>query len=242
MSDQPTTNEDADDLGSSETCQETTPEKDVTFLANAPVVVEPVEFTTEEPGVSEEISEECQESGDDGEEDDTSREPPIERLDPRWITLCKVLNLLAVSVLGLVATIVCVSIFLSTSSPWRWSVGGLFPLVLGAAYGAWILPSLAHRHWSYQLAGNVVMLRHGIVWKATLAIPVSRLQHVDLHSGPMERRYGLASLQLHTAGTQQASHTIPGLDQLVAASLRDRLINAVDLVKRESGDDSDQGN
>jgi uncharacterized protein len=52
---------------------------------------------------------------------------------------------------------------------------------------------------------------------------VTRLQHVDLRRGPVERQFGLATLVLHTAGTHAASITIPGLDADEAVRLRDRL-------------------
>jgi membrane protein YdbS with pleckstrin-like domain len=55
-------------------------------------------------------------------------------------------------------------------------------------------------------------------------LPLSRLQHVDLHRGPLERAFGLASLILHTAGTHEARITIPGLDADEAVRLRDRLV------------------
>jgi hypothetical protein len=47
---------------------------------------------------------------------------------------------------------------------------------------------------------------------------------VDLHSGPIQRSLGLASLILHTAGTHHATIMIPGLDTVEAARLRDQLV------------------
>ena len=66
--------------------------------------------------------------------------------------------------------------------------------------------------------------RHGIWWRQLQLLPLARLQHVDLHSGPIERSMGLASLLLHTAGTHEATVMIPGLDANEAVRLRDHLV------------------
>ena len=66
-------------------------------------------------------------------------------------------------------------------------------------------PQRDYACWSYRINQRVVELRHGVIWHVAVSIPLSRLQHVDLHRGPLERRYGLASLELHTAGTSHAS-------------------------------------
>ncbi len=103
-------------------------------------------------------------------------------------------------------------------------------LILVALFRIVWWPRLAYKHWSYRIGKKVFELRHGIVWQVSVAIPLSRLQHIDLHRGPLERRRGLASLQLHTAGTKEASQLIPGLDFRVAQTLRDRLIDAANRV------------
>jgi membrane protein YdbS with pleckstrin-like domain len=60
-------------------------------------------------------------------------------------------------------------------------------------------------------------------------IPLTRLQHVDLKRGPLDRRYDVASLEVHTAGTAQASHEIPCLSAEVGVALREQLIAAAEL-------------
>jgi membrane protein YdbS with pleckstrin-like domain len=48
------------------------------------------------------------------------------------------------------------------------------------------------------------------------------MQLVEVTSGPVERRFRLASVQLHTAAAATDA-TIPGLDPAEAERLRDRL-------------------
>ena len=98
-------------------------------------------------------------------------------------------------------------------------------LVLGVSVSLVIWwPQKCYASWSYCLEPRTLELRHGVVWKVSVLIPLSRVQHVDLHRNPLERRLGLASLQIHTAGTRDASHQLPALDGEKATDLRQRLI------------------
>jgi len=59
------------------------------------------------------------------------------------------------------------------------------------------------------------------VWTITrVRVPMARIQHVDIRRGPLERRYGLATVVLFTAA---GAHAIPGLALEVADQLRDRI-------------------
>ena len=53
-------------------------------------------------------------------------------------------------------------------------------------------------------------------------VPYGRMQFVDVTAGPMERLFGLATVQLHTAAAASDAK-IPGLPPAEAARLRDRL-------------------
>jgi membrane protein YdbS with pleckstrin-like domain len=65
-----------------------------------------------------------------------------------------------------------------------------------------------------------------VIFHEEKAIPVSRLQHVDLTRGPIERAFGLATLVVHTAGTEAASFRLPGLTADRAGQLRDAILEA----------------
>ena len=51
------------------------------------------------------------------------------------------------------------------------------------------------------------------------------MQFVDVSAGPLERAFGLATVQLHTAAAASDAR-IPGLPPAEAARLRDRLDRA----------------
>ena len=56
----------------------------------------------------------------------------------------------------------------------------------------------------------------GVYWRTLTNVPRSRVQHTDVSQGPLERRFGLGTLVIYTAGTQHSQVTLPGLDFTVA--------------------------
>jgi membrane protein YdbS with pleckstrin-like domain len=147
-------------------------------------------------------------------------------LDPRVVGLWRASNLLGAAFLLAVLLAGGVAVALAEPAAWPWV---LLAWVLFAAWGAWLSfwrPARLYRSWGYRIDEKVLETRSGLLFHVARLLPLSRLQHVDLHRGPLERAYGLASLILHTAGTHEATITIPGLDAEEAARLRDRLIEA----------------
>jgi len=70
----------------------------------------------------------------------------------------------------------------------------------------------------------------GAWWQREIRIPLVRLQHLDVVRGPLERRLGLASLELHTAGSHDHRTRLPGLDPEAANRLRDVLLEELQRV------------
>ena len=61
------------------------------------------------------------------------------------------------------------------------------------------------------------------MWRSVTHVPRSRVQHTDVSQGPLERRYGLGTLVVYTAGTDHARVSLPGLAWETALALRDEL-------------------
>ena len=58
----------------------------------------------------------------------------------------------------------------------------------------------------------------------SLGAETARLQHLDVQQGPLDRRWGMASLSLHTAGSHDHHTRILGLPLAQAHALRDHLL------------------
>ena len=150
-------------------------------------------------------------------------EPAFRNLDPRVIKLWRVRHAIVSVVLLGMATIAVISVGFATDRGLWPVLGWHLLLVLRVVLLFWY-PARSYKSWGYRLDGKVLETKHGIWFRIHQLLPLSRLQHVDLHSGPIERSFGLASLLLHTAGTQHASIVVPGLDAREAARLRDELV------------------
>jgi uncharacterized protein len=150
-------------------------------------------------------------------------EPVFLLLDPRVVKLWRVRHAIVTVVLIGLATIAVLGVGFATEK-WLWPVVGWQALLLLRLVLLFWYPPRAYRAWGYRIDGKVLETRRGIWFQIHQLLPLPRLQHVDLHSGPIERSFGLASLLLHTAGTQHASIVIPGLDAREATRLRDELV------------------
>ena len=118
-------------------------------------------------------------------------------------------------------------VYFNASAPAPAIVGSAAALLslLPLIHAIW-WPAVAYRHYDYLVDGDGVEIRHGVVWKSVLYIPRSRVQHTDVNSGPIERLLGLSHLIIHTAGTSNASVTLPGLSNETAIELRDHLVSS----------------
>lgn len=83
--------------------------------------------------------------------------------------------------------------------------------------------AFAYYRWERQPNEGIVVW-NGAWWQREIWIPMLRLQHLDVVRGPLERRLGLAALELHTAGSHDHKTRLPGLDPDVAVALRDALL------------------
>ncbi|AKJ11686.1 membrane protein [Streptomyces incarnatus] len=101
-----------------------------------------------------------------------------------------------------------------------WAAFALVP-VAGAAW-CWRLVGRNWRSWRYAERADDLLISRGVLWREETVVPYGRMQLVEVTSGPLERRFGLATVQLHTAAAATDA-TIPGLDPAEAERLRDRL-------------------
>ena len=85
-------------------------------------------------------------------------------------------------------------------------------------------PEREYRHTSYRVDGLGIEIRKGVYWRVVIHVPRSRVQHTDVSQGPLERRYGLGTLVIYTAGTDHAKIDLAGLEHGVALHLRDHLL------------------
>ncbi|MGH9934627.1 MAG: PH domain-containing protein [Blastocatellia bacterium] len=163
------------------------------------------------------------------EQSTLSGEPPhpatgFQPLDSRIINLWRVSGLIGFGVLLLSLLIPVVAVGVAEPRLLVWLIISWLALAgVSTWFCLWYPPRL-YGSWGYRIDAKVLETRSGRVFQRARLLPLSRLQHVDIERGPLERMFGLAALILHTAGTHSANIRIPGLEAAEAARLRDRLI------------------
>ena len=93
-------------------------------------------------------------------------------------------------------------------------------IVLAAV--SWVVLRGRYRSWGYQERADDLIVRRGLLFRQVSVVPYGRMQFIDVSAGPIDRLFGLATIQLHTAAAATDAR-IPGLPQAEAERLRDRL-------------------
>lgn len=115
-------------------------------------------------------------------------------------------------------------------------IGGVFAMLPASIFlGSYfvlsmIWPSFAWARYRYQVREHDLVVERGVLFRQTVSVPLSRIQHVDTHQGPLERSLGLSSVFVYTAAGMAVDATVPGLEEQSAGALRDHL-------SRRGGDD-----
>ena len=148
-------------------------------------------------------------------------------VDPRYVNLQKQVGWITSGVLSTIAAVALPIFFLVT----RATVLGIAVILIAAvaflAFLTWLMqiwPPIEYRHMSYRVDAAGLEIRRGVYWKHAINVPRSRIQHTDVSQGPVERRYGLGTLAIHTAGTEHARVELPGLPHDTALAIRDHLL------------------
>jgi hypothetical protein len=93
---------------------------------------------------------------------------------------------------------------------------------LVAVIWMWWLIGRRVRSFGYAERADDLLVTSGIMFRRLVVVPYGRMQLVDITAGPLDRRLGVATVQLHTAAAS-TNATIPGLPPAEASGLRDRL-------------------
>lgn len=159
-------------------------------------------------------------------------------LDPRSVAAARIAGAIAASAVALpgLAAVLTAAVAAPLGAAQALTALGAWAAA-AALLGAWCLawPRVRYRHLRYRLDAQGFTIRRGVIWRSVTSVPKLRVQHTDVSQGPIERAFDLATLVVHTAGTQDASVSLGGLPHGVALRIRDYLIDA------EAQDGGDRG-
>ncbi len=129
-------------------------------------------------------------------------------------------DLLGAAVFGLVALAIAFVAQRVFEFHWAWAAAATGVVLALSLTWAIVSPSIRYEQWRFEIREDEVDLLHGLIVKTRQIVPMSRIQHVDTTRGPIQRRYGLASVVFYTAA---GGMTIPELSDERAASVRDQI-------------------
>jgi hypothetical protein len=145
---------------------------------------------------------------------------PREKLDPRARRVWTIGDLLGAVILTALA-------WGATYGLWRLlefdrMATYVIPAAFAVALVAWafVRPEIEFRQWRFEIREDEVDLLHGVITRTRQVVPMSRIQHVDTTRGPLQRRYGLATVQFFTAA---GAMEIPQLSAERAEQVRDQI-------------------
>ena len=141
-------------------------------------------------------------------------------LDPRYKSMMRLVAAIFAVVLLIAATVAEIAIPGWTGVIW-------LPVVLVAAYLVLYLPMRRYAARGYSLEEERLRVVRGLLFHSDTIVPFGRVQHIDIDQGPIERAYGLATLTVHTAGSHNASVSLPGLAHDDALAMREEIRAAI---------------
>ena len=146
-----------------------------------------------------------------------------QRVSPRYVTVrlaeWALGNLVAVLVLSAPLVFVILGWW---SWPPLWLAVTVPAAMLVLALWRLVLIPRQVRAIGYAERDEDLLVRGGIFFQRTMAVPYGRMQYVDIAVGPVERALGLCTLKLHTASPGTHAR-IPGLPAAEGARLREEL-------------------
>lgn len=152
--------------------------------------------------------------------------PPAEQwrgLSPAYLKL----KLLMIGInWAIIGTLLVVALVILNFS-WWW-----IPMTVFLLWWGWrfLRAPRVFRRWGYAETDDDVYLTRGLLWRELTCVPYGRMQLVNVSSGPIERAFKLATVELVTSSTS-GTITIPGLAREDAVALRDRLIERGELLQ-----------
>lgn len=143
----------------------------------------------------------------------------MQRMHPKAIRLSRLTALITHLLLFFV-----IIVLLTLALIYDWT---LLPILIAAPVAvlsgfifAGIVPSVRAKYFAYEVEEEEIRITKGIGWISDILIPMVKVQHVELESGPLMRRSDLAHVTVVTAATK---HRIYGLERENAELLQRRI-------------------
>lgn len=137
-------------------------------------------------------------------------------LDPRHITVNRIVSAIFAAIFVVGAAVLEFARLVSPGVI-------IVPVALLALYYAWFIPLRKYRRWGYHVSADRLRIVRGYLFYSDTIVPFGRIQHIDVEQGPVQRPFGIATLQVHTAGNHNSTVSLPGLAHADALAMREAI-------------------
>jgi uncharacterized protein len=141
-----------------------------------------------------------------------------QQVDPKAVAVWHWMGLIVASVCSLPF----VGFAIRASTPFAFAILAVYLAV--AVWIVWLYPRAYYHALEFGIDDHGITIERGVWWRSHTSLPRIRVQHSDVSQGPLQRRYGVATLKLYTAGSHYNKVELPGLRHDEAVAIRDALI------------------
>ena len=89
-------------------------------------------------------------------------------------------------------------------------IGGI--AIITVSLASLLLRIYGFKRKKFAIREKDILYKEGLIWRSLTVIPFNRVQHAEVHQGPVERLFQLSRLKIYTAGGSTSDMTIAGLE------------------------------
>jgi membrane protein YdbS with pleckstrin-like domain len=146
----------------------------------------------------------------------------LSKLDSNYMKVIWVTVLIVFLILGVgLSTVLYFTSNLQDFMMQLWAIFGLFfALVI-------LFSAVSVRKKAFAFRTHDVIFQSGVIAISTIVIPYNRVQHVALHEGFIARIFGLAEVEIFTAGGSASDIAIPGITLAHAENIKQLIMGKI---------------
>ena len=145
-----------------------------------------------------------------------------QKLDKRILVSWRIARLIGILIVGVIL-IAAIYILSRQSFFERYMLSGYIIAGVILCYmivTLYLLPAIEYRQWGYIISDDRIEIRHGIFLIKITVIPIVRIQHITISQGPINRKLGISTINIHTAS---GVFSIEGISSEYASAMADML-------------------
>ena len=110
---------------------------------------------------------------------------------------------------GVIITGLSIIFWFSPAPTWIAAIVLSCWILIGVLQLVFIFKGFKYR--GFAIRARDLTYKKGWIFKKRVTVPFKRIQHVDIKQGPIDRKFGLAKLNVYTAGGNASDLAIPGI-------------------------------